>query len=284
LGILYIFLEVYMKKVSITTVILVMFLLVFSTTLYSQSHAIVSGDQILSFTDPAVTTWYEPDIDGSCIMTWDEGVVGIAGGFCDLTAYTPFPGGGKYEVSLISVISSAPDTIQGIWQVDKNGTPVIVTMGTAEDLDTGVITITIEGFVMEVSVDFMYHGMLDPEEISGQAFVDGNELCGAIVRVRGGGVVLDTQNTDGLGKYEFLIDPDTVRRIVVVFNNYDQDIVVSGYVYVSGAPLAGATVQIKNQAGLLDEVLTDENGYYESNNIMDAVGAGLNKIRTIILK
>jgi hypothetical protein len=95
---------------------------------------------------------------------------------------------------------------------------------------------------------------------------------------------LDTQNTDGLGKYEFLIDPDTVRRIVVVFNNYDQDIVVSGYVYVSGAPLAGATVQIKNQAGLLDEVLTDENGYYESGHIIDAVGAGLNKIRTIILK
>jgi len=276
-----------MKKVGITTVMLVMFLLVFSSALYSQSHTIVSTDEIVSFTDPAVTTWFEPDIDGSLILSWDEGTLGIAGGFCDLTVFTPFPGGGKYEVSLISVISSTGDTIQGIWQIAKNGTPVTVTMGTADNLTEpigGLITITIDGFVIEIRISFRVDGLLAPDEISGQAFVDGAPLAGATARIRGGGSVLDEQSTDLLGKYKFTIDPDDVKRILVIFKNFDSDIVVSGYVYVAGEPLAGATVEIRNQVGTLDTVVTDADGYYESGHIIGAVGAGQNNIRTIIFK
>lgn len=276
-----------MKIISLTTTLLSMFLLIFSTALFAQSHTIVSTDEIVSLTDPVAGTWYESDIDGSLILSWDEGTAGISGGFCDLTAYTPFPNGGKYEVSLISVISSTANDIQGIWQIKKNGTPLTVTMGTAANLTApigGQITITIDSYVFILRVSFKIDGVLAPDEISGQAFVNASPLAGGIARIRGGGSLLGELNTDYEGKYNFTIDPDDVKRILVIFKNYDTDIVVSGYIYVAGEPLAGASVTIENQAGVLDTVVTDADGYYQSNHIVGAVGSGLNNIRTIIVK
>jgi len=275
-----------MKKNCNKFFLLAVFMLLVSITAFSQSHTIASSDEILSFTDPGVTTWIEPEIDGSLILSWDEGTIGIAGGFCDLTAYTPFPNGGKYEISLISVIDGTADEINGIWQVKKNGTVVTVTMGTATNLSTtfgGTITITIDGFVIVIRVSFKIDGVFDPQTISGQAFVDGVPLAGATARLRGSGAELDEQSTDINGKYLFNIDPADVKRVLVIFKNFDPDIVLSGYIFVAGQPLAGATVTVQNQVGDLDTFVTNADGYYQSSHILNAVGAGENNIKLIIL-
>ena len=274
-----------MKKIGISTALFAMFFLLFAAAVYPQSHTVASSDEYVSLTDPAVTTWFGADIKGSIIVSWDESTSGISSGFCDLTAYTPFPNGGKYEVSLISVISSNSNQIQGIWQVMKNGTPVIVTMGTATGLSGAIgaqISITIDSYIFVARISFRIDGALAPNEIKGQAYVDGVPLSGATARIRGGGGILDEQSTDLMGKYNFGVDPADVKRILVIFRNFDADIVVSGYVYVGGEPLVGATVEIENQVGTLATVVTNADGYYQSNHIQGAVGAGLNNIRTII--
>lgn len=263
------------------------FLLIFSITLYAQSHSLFSSDEIVSLTDPAAGTRFEPDIDGSLILSWDEGVLGVGGGFCDLTAYTPFPNGGKYEISLLFVTASNANQIQGFWQVKKNNVVVAAMIGSATNLNAtvgGQITIIIDGIIIIIRISFRVDGLLAPNTIDGQQYVDGSPLVGATARLRGGGMVLDEQLTDFMGEYHFVIDPTTVNKILIIFKNFDPNIVIKGYVYVAGEPLVGAPVLIENQAGTLAMLVTNGDGYYQSPPILGAVGPGQNQIKTTIDK
>lgn len=264
---------------------LVVFVLI-SVAGYSQSHMIASTDEIITFYDPNVAIWNEANMDGSLILSWDENSNGLAAGFADLTVYTPFPDGGKYEIALIAVVNSTADKIEGIWEIRKNEKMLLVAMGTATNLAApigGVIEIVIDGFKITIRISFKFDGLRAPNELVGQTSVDGVPLVGAMVKVRGSGMVLDQQYADGAGKYRFFIDPANVNRIVTNFSNFDPDIVISGKVFSEGKPLVGATVLIANQVGELDSIVTDANGYYQSKHLLNASGPGANNIRVIVI-
>lgn len=272
-----------MKKKGIVLVFVAMFFLFLSGSVFAVSHTIASTE-ILSFQDPDGLVINDPT--GSAILSWSEGVSGISGGFCDVTLYAPFPDGGKYEVSLTSVIFSNDAKLKGIWDIKKNGTSVIVMMGEATGLNNsvgGLIEIKIDGFTIIIKIQIIVNGVFPPDEITGQAIVDGVPLAGAVARIQGGGSVLAQMTTDMDGNYLFIYDPlSDVKRIVIVFKNFDSNIVISGYVYTGGVPLAGATVMIKEPGGTdLAVVTTDADGYYETPPILNAVGINL---RTIIVK
>lgn len=270
-----------MKKKCMTLLSSAMFFLLLAGSVFAASHSITSTE-ILSFEDPAGLVVNDPT--GSAILSWNEGITGITGGFSDVTVYIPFPDGGKYMISLISVVSSTNEMINGVWDVKKNGTSIVVTLGTATGLNNapgGIIEIEIDGFRIIIRIEMKIDGVLPPEEISGLAMVDGMPLAGAVARIQGGGAVLQKTLTDNNGTYLFNWDPVDVKRIVVVFKNYDPEIVISGYIYIGGVPLVGATVMIKDPGGTdLAVVTTDAAGYYETLPIINAVGVNL---RTIIL-
>jgi hypothetical protein len=272
-----------MKEKRVLFIFTAMLFLFLAGTVYSVSYTIASSD-ILTFENPDGVV---NDPYGSLILSWDEDGSGISGGFCDLTLYASYPNGGKYEISLVSVISSNDKKIKGIWDIKKNGVSEIVTIGLATGLDSGVgglMEIEIDDYAITAEINNFIPGAFAPEEIDGVFIVNNTPLVGAVARIQGGGAVIDQQTTDIEGKYLFAPNPlSDVKRVVLVFKNYDPAVVISGYIYVEGVPLVGATVMIKNQAGDLATITTDADGYYESPVIQNAVGAGENQIRTIIL-
>jgi len=263
---------------------LMVFLLMFSTTLFSQSHTLISADEIVSVKMPDGVLLDAGDVEGSLTLSWDEGVTGFAGGYCDLTLYTGFAGGGKYEISLISVLSSNANKIDGFWSIVKNGGAAAISMGTAANLNVAVggeITITVDSIVIKIKISFAFAGMFDPAEGTGLFMVDNFAFGGAKVKLKDDDI--EILETDMEGKYLFILgDLSEFKKVVVVFKNYDAEIVISGYVYVGGKPLVGANVTVQNQEGVLTTTTTNAEGYYKTASIINAVGAGKNNVKTII--
>jgi hypothetical protein len=263
-------------------------LLLFSQALFSISYTIVSVDEIVTVEDETVPiTWLEPDIEGSTILSWDEGVSGGAGGFADISLNVPYPNGGKYKVSLFSVLTSDADKIEAVWSVEKNSTAPVFRVGTIEGLggtSGDIITLTIDDLLaIEIRITVKFQSLFAPEEIVGQINVDGYAVENLKVVLRKKGTNENTA-TDPDGEYKFVgIEPDDIKKIVIgPYKNYNPDITITGYVYVGGEPLVGATVVVSNQSGDLATVTTDADGYYDSGSILDAVGADNDKIRVFI--
>lgn len=267
---------------------LVVFSLLFGVALFSQSHTLVSlpsaPNNITYMKMPNGTLLDLSDVKGSLILSWDQGVSGMAGGFCDLTLYTGFDGGGKYEISLLSVTSSSDNMISGFWGIVRNGGIMEVTNGKATNLKAvsgDEITIAIDNIVIKVKITAAFNGLFDPLEVTGQLFVDDYAFVGAKVKLKDDDI--ETQETDMEGKFLFLLsDFSEFIKVVLVFKNYDPEIVISGYAYVGGKPLVGAKVTVQNQEGVLTTTTTNAEGFYKTAPIIGAVGAAKNNVRTII--
>jgi len=284
-----------MKKKNIFLFVLVIMSMLITASAFSQSHVITSDDRVYSFTDPTAgffgTTWndsmFPPTliISSSLILSWDEGVTGIDGGFADLTVYTSFPYGGKYEISLTSVSSSDANQITGYWNVKKNGSLLISsTLGTAVNLDKAPedtmnpVIITINGFVANTIITQRFDGLKAPQEVTGTFRADGTPLSGAKVKLKEDAEPLEIITTDFEGNYKFIdSDPAEFKRVVGVYKNFDSNVSIDGYIYVGGQPLVGASVAV-NQNGdptILVTATTDASGYFQTPSILNKVGKNL---------
>jgi hypothetical protein len=261
----------------------------FSQALYPKSWTIFSVDQFVSIEDANIPfTWYEADIEGSAILSWEKGVPGGEGGFADIGLTVPYPDGGIYKVSLISVIKSDEEQITGIWSVTKNDQTPFFGLGTATGLGGNAedeVTITVNGTIIKFIILTKLESKLTPQNVTGQAMVNDFAVSNLRVLLRQKGAANPEQMTDDNGEYTFIdIEPANINRIVLgPYKNYNPDITVSGYIYVGGAPLVGAEVIVQNQSGVLTTLTTDADGYYESDSIIDAVGVDNNKIKVIII-
>jgi hypothetical protein len=278
-----------MKKYKKMFFLLLAFLLVFSGFLYSQSVTIWSNDQIMMFRDPTAPspgTWSSNDIDGTLILSWDIGVSGSNAGFCDLTLYTPAPNGGKYEISLITVISSTRDEIQGVWKITKNSSIDNYLVGSALNLDTsdgGIISLEIGNYLAEIRVTRINVGIRDKDSIAGQIEINGYSLTGAYSILEKTDGTYEPTTTDGDGKYEYLVPKDDFKKVGIGFVNFFSELTVSGYIYAGGQPLINAKVMVRNFLGvLLDVVYTNELGQFETDTIEGATG-GNNYANGLIL-
>jgi len=283
-----------MKKKNIFLFFLVIMLMLISASAFSQSHVITSDDRVFLFTDPTVglfgTTWndsiFPPTviISSSLILSWDEGVTGINGGFADLTVYTPFANGGKYEISLISVSSSDANQITGIWNVKKNDSLILSAPGTAVNLDKtpedtiNPISISINGFIANTIITQRFDGLKAPQEVTGTFRADGTPLSGAKVKLKEDAEPLEIITTDFEGNYKFIdSNPADFKRVVGVYKNFDSNVSIDGYIYVGGHPLVGASVAV-NQNGdptILVTATTDASGYFQTPSILNKVGKNL---------
>jgi hypothetical protein len=247
---------------------------------------IYSDDLIVEFTDPDVTTWDEDDLGGSLILSWDAGVGGPNAGFCDLTIYAPAPEGGKYEISLVTVISSSEEEINGVWKVTKNSSVDIYSVGTATNLDAPQgqkIFFEIGDFYAEVRITRRFKGLASVDIITGQIKMNNIEIAGAYCVLEKTDSTYDSQSTDSEGKYEYLVAKEDLRKLGIGFRNYFPSLVVSGYIYAGGEPLANATVKITSFYGVLhDVVTTDSEGKFASSGITTATGVDNGVLVTIM--
>jgi hypothetical protein len=275
-----------MKKQLKMTFLLLAFLMLFSGLLFSQSYTIYSFDEIVEFTDPDVTTWDHSELKGSLILSWDSGMAGPNAGFCDLTIYAPAPEGGKYEISLVTVISSSDEEINGVWKITKNSTTDIYSVGTVTELDgasNDPIFFEIGDFEAEVEITKIFEALAAVDEISGQIKMNNIEIAGAYCVLEKTDATYLSQSTDSDGKYKYPIPKEDFRKLGIGFRNYFPSLVVSGYIYAGGEPLANATVKITSFYGVLhDTVVTDSEGKFLSASIITATGIDNGVLVTII--
>jgi hypothetical protein len=275
-----------MKKQLKITFLLLAFLMLFSGFLYSQSHTIYSFDEIVEFTDPDVTTWDHSELNGSLILSWDEGTAGPNAGFCDLTIYAPAPEGGKYEISLVTVISSSDEEINGVWKITKNSSADIYSVGTATGLDgisNDTIFFEIGGFEAEVEITRKLNGLFAVDEIVGQIKMNNIEIAGAYCVLEKTDSTYESQSTSSEGKYNYGIPKENFRKLGIGFRNYFPSLVISGYIYAGGEPLANASVKITSFFGVLhDVVTTDSEGKFASSSITTATGVDNGVLVTIL--
>jgi hypothetical protein len=231
----------------------------------------------MMFVDQTIpATWGSSDINGTLILGWDVGVSGSNAGFCDLTLYTPAPNGGKYEISLVTVISSTIDEIQGVWKITKNSTIDHYLVGKAYNLDTfkgGIISFEIGDFLAEVKVTSINIGLFEVDEITGQIEINGYTLTGAFSILEKTNGMYESTTTDSDGKYEYLVPKNEFKKVGIGFVNFFSQLTISGYIYAGGQPLNNAKVMVRNFLGvLLDVTHTDENGQFETDTIAGATG------------
>lgn len=275
-----------MKKVSHISIVSAIILLLFTGGILSAQPRTIISEDIISLTDSAIsTTFTESEIDGSLTLSWNEGEIGTSGGFGNLVAYTPFPGG-RYQVLLLAVISSTADEIQGIWSVTKNDRPQQVVLGSAFNLSAAVgqtINIVVGDLAIQARVTTRFSGIQAPQTVTGQAKANNIPLVGVLTRLRTtDGTIID-QTTDTNGEYLFIdVPPDNFRNLVIAFRNVLSEVTLSGHIQVGGEPLVGAIVSVRDPSNnVLATTVTDESGAY---NVPTITGAGGLNLRTIITR
>jgi hypothetical protein len=257
---------------------------------FAQSHAITSANEMTSFTDPGTYTWGGADLESSLVLSWTEG----SGGFCNAVVFAPLPGGGRYVVTLDSVVESNASEISGVWTVVKNGITQPAGRGRATGLN-GIIgeelLIVIGDWQLKAKISYKIDSRQAPETVKGIISVDDETLAGATAKLRtknGTEVDIEKGVTESDGKFGFDdVTLDTFKKVTIRFKNFDNSIVIAGHIYVEGQPLVNAPVTISNtdeDSGNLAVVYTDGNGYYNSGPIIGATGRQYGKIKIVIQK